>query len=73
MYSTNERALEVRARRAARRIGLHAKKSRWRHSTSDNLGGFMLIDLARNTTVAGLRFDLSAEDVLDYCKEETGG
>ena len=55
-------ALHSRARYAARRVGLRAKKSRWRVGSIDNLGKFMLIDPHRNTTVAGERFDLKPED-----------
>ena len=63
-------ALEHRARRAARRIGLSATKSRWRANSIDNFGGFMLVDPERNYIVSGSRYDLSAEDVFEYCKEE---
>ena len=59
-------ALEQRARRAARRVGLRAKKSRRRGGTIDNRGDFMLLDPHRNFVVACLRFDLSAEDVIEY-------
>ena len=62
-------ALEARARRAARRIGLVAKKSTWRRDSIDNYGRFMLIDAYRNAVVAGERFDLSAEEVIEYCKQ----
>jgi hypothetical protein len=32
------------ARRAANRVGLVARKSRWRRDSIDNYGGFMLVD-----------------------------
>ena len=38
----SEKSLDARARRAARRIGLVARKSRWRLDTIDNRGGYML-------------------------------
>jgi hypothetical protein len=46
-----EQALEARARRAAKRAGLMAYKSRWRAGTIDNRGGYMLIDLQTNFAV----------------------
>lgn len=63
-----EKALEQRARRAAKRIGLVAKKSRKGIGSVDNYGGFMLVD-SDNWIVAGQRCDLSAEDVIEYCTE----
>jgi hypothetical protein len=65
--TATEQALEARARRAARRVGLVARKSRWRAHTIDNFGGFAIIDPRFNAIVTGSRFDLSAEDVIEYC------
>jgi len=48
-------------------VGLVAKKSRWRKGSIDNRGQFMLIDPLPNSVVAGLRFDLTAEDILEFC------
>ena len=62
-------ALDARARRAAKKVGLFAKKSRWRAGTVDNLGGFVLMDPYSNAIVGGSRFDLSAETVIDFCRE----
>lgn len=62
------KSLEAKARRAAKRVGLIAKKSR-RSLSSDNYGGFMLIEPYRNLIVAGVRFELSAQDVIDYCNQ----
>jgi hypothetical protein len=58
---------DTKARRAARRIGLVAKKSRWRKGTIDNRAGFMLLNPMTNFVVAGERFDLTAKDVVEYC------
>jgi hypothetical protein len=69
MPDVSENALEQRARRAARRVGLVARKSRWRANSADNYGGFMLVDASANFVVYGSRFDLSAEEVIDYCSE----
>jgi hypothetical protein len=65
MKPITEAAMDARARRAARRAGLTACKSRWRSNSVDNYGGFQLVD-HHNTIVAGARFDLSAEEVLKY-------
>src|SRR5262249_20909249 len=62
-------ALDRRARRTARRRGLLARKSRWRHGTIDNRGGFQLIDPNRNWIVAGEKFNMAADDVIAYCSE----
>jgi hypothetical protein len=72
MLEPNEKAVEMRARRAAKRVGLLAKKSRWRrHPRSvDNYGQFMLVNPYRNAVEAGLRFDLSAEQVIEYCSRD---
>lgn len=67
--SRNDEALEARARRAARKMGLVARKSRWRVHTTDNFGGFRVIYPNFNIVIGGDRFDLSAEDVLIICKE----
>jgi len=60
-------ALEQKARRAARREGLIARKSRWRVNSSDNRGGFRIFDPKNDIPIAGFQFDLSAEDVIEYC------
>jgi hypothetical protein len=68
MSDCTEQALEARARRAAKRIGLMAQKSRWRRDSIDNLGGFRLVDPYYNAVVNGERFDLSAAEVLELCQ-----
>ena len=62
---------EVRARRAAIRVGWIARKSRWRAGTNDNYGGFAIIDPFRNNILYGEKFDLSAEDVIGICTPDT--
>jgi len=64
------KALEQRARRAAKKAGLRASKTRWRANSFDNLGGFQIIDPYYNTVVTGLRFDMSAEEVINFCSEK---
>ena len=61
---------DSQARRAAKRIGLLARKSRWRRDTVDNHGGYMLIEPYHNLVVAGCRFDLTATEVVELCNEE---
>jgi hypothetical protein len=63
-------ALEAKTRRAAKRVGLVATKSRWRRGSIDNFGGLMLANARHNWVVAGSRFNLSA--VLEYCAERGG-
>ena len=64
-------AVEARARRAAKRVGLMARKSRYSLSI-DNLGEFQLLDPFNNRIVAGENFDLTAEEVIEYCKTVRG-
>jgi hypothetical protein len=63
-------SLERKARRAAERVGLPAIKTRWRAGSIDNWRGFQLVDPYFNRVEAGVRFDLSAEEVIAFCKEE---
>jgi hypothetical protein len=65
----SEKSLDARARRAARRVGLMARKSRWRVDTIDNFGGYRLIDPWLNVCIDGERFDLSAEYVIESCEQ----
>ena len=67
---TSPNALDQRARRAAKRAGLVAKKSRWRVGTVDNFGGYQLIDAHHNFIMDGSRFNLSAEEVIKICKRD---
>ncbi len=52
-------------------MGLVVKKSRWRKGTNDNHGEFMLTDPMRNIIVAGPRFNMTAEEVVEFCENET--
>jgi hypothetical protein len=65
----SDNALDRRARRAARRCGLLARRSRWRRGTFDNLGGFQVIDPNHNWIIAGEKFGMTAADVIAYCSE----
>jgi hypothetical protein len=64
-----EKRKEEKARRAAKKVGLQARKSRWRSGTIDNQGGFQLINPYTNRVVNGSRFDLSADEVIKICAE----
>jgi hypothetical protein len=61
--------LEARAVKAARGIGLEARKSLWRLGTPDNRGGFMLFDTARGRIVGGADFELSAKQVINLARK----
>ena len=65
----SEKAADARARRAAKRVGLIARKSRWRRNSIDNYGEFILIEPSSNFPVAGFRYSMTAEEVIDYCKD----
>ena len=65
----SQSAMDARARRAAKRVGLVASKTRWRKDSVDNFGGFMLIDASSNVVTCGTRWDMSAEEVIEYCRE----
>jgi hypothetical protein len=67
MDSSSSSAEDARARRAARRVGLIARRSRWRIGSIEHYGGFQLINRMYNAVVAGERLDLSAKEVIEYC------
>ena len=60
------KTMDARARRAAKFVGLRAVKSR--SHFVPNEGGFQLVDLYSGRVEAGSQFELSAEDVLDFCQ-----
>jgi hypothetical protein len=70
MLDISAKALDARARRAARSAGLSARKSRWRLGSIDNFGGFILLDSYSGNVVAGERFDMTAEDVIAFCHQQ---
>jgi hypothetical protein len=63
---------EGQARRAAKKVGLIAKKSTWRKDSPDNMGEFQIIDPTQNLVVDGSRYDCTADDVVAFC-ERIGG
>ena len=62
----NQQFTDGQARYFAKKAGLKAVKSRWRRPSIDNYGGYQLIDMNTNAVVAGLRFDLNADDVVKF-------
>jgi hypothetical protein len=58
----------ARVIRAAKRVGLVAKRSRWRRYSTDNCGGWTIIDPTINFHIAGERFQLTAQQVIDFCR-----
>ena len=64
----SESARESRARRAARRHGWVASKTRWRKDSFDNQGGFMILDSNTRFPVFGERYGLTADDVIEFCQ-----
>lgn len=59
---------DTKARRAAARVGLIARKDR-SHDPTVNHGGFMLVDPATGFPILGFQYDLTPEDVIGYCEE----
>jgi hypothetical protein len=57
--------IDSRLRRLARRHGYVLQRSR-RGISSDNFGGYMIVDPDINACVAGSRFDLEPLDVEDW-------
>ena len=66
-----DRSVEDRARRAAKRVGLQARKSRKTYGTLNNQGGFCIFDPHNNWVVIGEHHDLSADDVIAFCEERS--
>lgn len=60
------KALEAQARRLAEKNGYMAVKSTKRTLSVDNGGGFMLVEVATNRVEAGERFDMSAEQIIEF-------
>jgi hypothetical protein len=67
MMSDSGRAVEARARRAAKKVGLVARKSRKRAGSADNFGESMLVHPDSDRAAAGFRYDMTAQQVIGYC------
>jgi hypothetical protein len=60
---------DSRARQAARKAGLRCVKSRQQEHINQR-GGYQLLDESANVVVAGLDFDLSADEVVAIALDE---
>lgn len=67
----NPKVVENRIRRALARRGERLIKSRSRFANLDDLLGYMIVDVRHNTVVAGSRFELTIEDVIEYVEGDT--
>jgi hypothetical protein len=61
------RDTEDRARRAAKRVGLAIMKSRQPTLRDNNHGHLMLFDPIDNQIIGGKRYDMTRQDVIDWC------
>lgn len=57
-------------RRRAAKLGYHFRKSIWRKDSPDNLGGYQVVDISRNTVVHGSSFECSVDDVAAFLERE---
>jgi hypothetical protein len=69
MGTQSEKVRENYNRRWAKRLGLSLKKSRARHFSVDNWGGYMLIDQNKNIIYYGEKFDLDLGQVEKLLKK----
>ena len=63
-----EDSLEQSLRRVLKAAGYMMRKSHASISP-DNLGGYMIVDMSRNTVAAGGRFELTLEDVREWARD----
>ena len=68
--SDNEKVREARVRRVARRQGFIIRKSRIRNMSSDDQGGYRIVEARNNLIAAGEKFDLSLEDIEKFVADE---
>ncbi|WP_426343084.1 hypothetical protein ACN9MU_16550 [Pseudoduganella sp. R-32] len=61
--------LDAAARRAAARIGLRAIKSRTINTSIWDHGEYMLVDRYSGSIFEGYCFELTATDIIEYCRE----
>jgi hypothetical protein len=62
-------ALDGKVRRAVRRVGWRACKSRDRSLHHNNQGGWKILDYD-NSVIYGVDYDCSDREVLDVCEEK---
>ncbi len=69
---SEDKIVENRCRRALDRRGLTLQKSRRRDPKAIDYGGYMIVDAATNTAVAGaspIAFSMSLDDVEAWLKD----
>ena len=71
MKSANCKFSQSTARRAAKEVGLVARKSGVRNWHPDYQGQFMVCDPMTGFPVAGFKFDFSADDVVNFCRSQS--
>lgn len=69
MNTITPRAADARIRRAASRLQLSVRKSRWRLGSIDNHGEYQIVNPNRNAVVAGQRFEMSISDVAVWLRD----
>lgn len=60
-------SLEMRAYRAAHKVGLRMVRSRSRHLNERNRGGFKLVD-RKGEVIAGHNYEFAPESVIVICE-----
>jgi hypothetical protein len=65
MCETEIASIDQQALRAAQCAGLVARKD-GSPIGLDNYGGYMIVDLS-NIPLAGFRYDLTAQEVIEFC------
>ena len=65
---TTDKTRESRLRRHLRKHGLRIVKSRIRNPHLNNHGHYMLIDIYTNTTIDGINYDMTLDDIEDYLR-----
>jgi hypothetical protein len=68
----DRKSLKQKARRAARRACPKASSFRYRLDSGDNYGGFQIVELYFNSMLAGVRYDISEDEVIEFCKHNKG-
>lgn len=63
---------EKQIRRALSKAGYALRKSRVRNINIDNMGGYMIVDVAGNYVAFGSRYELTLEDVADWLEHING-
>ena len=68
-YTDDDTILDEEARMAAKRAGLLAVRSSRGIGGPNNAGAFMLINPSMNAVVAGSRYELTSDEVVNYCDD----